>query len=74
MRFAVETMCRVMYTLELHQLCSKPVAVRWAIERLPKLWRTLVEESQSWQAGGAVSPSTTEQIAKFIRWAIAKNL
>jgi predicted nucleotidyltransferase len=73
MRFAVETMCRVMYTLELHQLCSKPVAVRWALEKLEEPWIRLIRKSQSWQGGGAVSPLTAKQTSKFVRWVIAKE-
>lgn len=72
MRFAVETMCRVLYTLTHLGLCSKKVAACWALDNLPEPWSLLIQESQSWQAGGAVSPNTTRQIADFIRWVAHK--
>lgn len=74
LRFAVETMCRVLYSLENHELCSKPVAVMWALRQLPPLWKELLLKSQTWKADQAVQSQTTQQVQDFIRWVIEKEM
>ena len=73
LRFAVETMCRVMYTLENLELCSKPVAVRWALEHLPPQWKELMLKSQSWKVDQTFQSETAQPVQDFIRWVIEKE-
>lgn len=69
LRFAVETMCRVMYSLERHELCSKPVAVRWALRQLEEPWKALVQESQGWGSQPS-EPDAAGRTQDFIRWVV----
>ncbi|MER3555417.1 MAG: hypothetical protein C4331_14030 [Meiothermus sp.] len=68
MRFVVETMCRVLYTVAQGELSSKPKAVRWAQETLQEPWRSLIAQSQSWNAGGVLDKATVAQVEAFVRW------
>lgn len=68
MRFVVETMCRAGYTLAFKQMCSKPVAVRWALTALPESWRALVEQSQTWHGGQETDWKLIPQIRDFVYW------
>jgi predicted nucleotidyltransferase len=72
LRFAVETMCRALYTAARSELPSKPKAVRWALETLPQPWSGLVAESQSWAAGGAAEHCVTAEVEAFVRWTAAR--
>lgn len=73
LRFAVETMCRVLYMFENQSLCSKPKAVQWALRHLPAPWHLLVAESQNWESNTPTNPQLTQQTQDFIRWVIAKE-
>jgi predicted nucleotidyltransferase len=44
--YAVQTMARALCTLETGELCSKPGAVRWALEHLPGEWHETVRVAQ----------------------------
>ena len=43
--YIVLTMCRMLYTLQLGVVASKPVAARWALETLDHRWRSLIERA-----------------------------
>lgn len=49
--FAVQTMCRALYTLEQGDVISKPAALRWAIDTLPDPWRALAAQASRWREG-----------------------
>jgi predicted nucleotidyltransferase len=72
LRFSVETMCRVLHTLNSGEVCSKPKAVAWALANLPQPWVSLVKDSQNWknQMADAVSINSTWQ---FVRWVVDGN-
>ena len=36
------TLCRLLYTLELATVTSKPAAARWALQSLTERWSTLI--------------------------------
>lgn len=72
MRYVVETMCRALYIVAHGELSSKPKAVRWALEALPEPWPALVNQSQSWTAGGAVDWTATAEVEAFVRWTAAR--
>jgi hypothetical protein len=49
--YAVHTMCRILYTLEFGAVVSKPVAARWAQERLGKRHGALIADASAWING-----------------------
>jgi len=69
MRFAVETMCRVLYTLATGEMCSKPKAVAWALGNLPEPGHSLVVQSQSWSPNQPTSPAINALVMEFVRYA-----
>ena len=44
-RYAVLSMCRVLYTLEHHTLVSKPVAASWAKQRFGSPYDTIIDKA-----------------------------
>ncbi len=72
--FEIETMCRALYTLALGDVCSKPVAVRWALESgLPERWGALVRASQEWRADSSAAPAGGAEVQAFVQWAAAEG-
>jgi hypothetical protein len=47
--FAIQTMCRALYTLELGVVCSKPVAAHWASATLAPPWPALIAQALVWR-------------------------
>jgi hypothetical protein len=47
--YAVLTMCRILYTLDIGGVVSKPVAARWAQEALGGRWSPLIEQALAWR-------------------------
>lgn len=45
LRYALVTMCRVLYTLRHGAVVSKPAAMRWALETVDCEWRPLLEST-----------------------------
>lgn len=72
--YVVETMCRIMFTLDCGDICSKPHAVVWALERFPEPWRTLVERSQLWRTDNITSPDVNiiTEVMGFVHWVASK--
>lgn len=67
--YAVETICRILYTLANGQLASKRQSVIWARQTLPEPWRTLVERSQQWRSDSTLDPNFAAEVRQFILWA-----
>ncbi|GAA4003389.1 hypothetical protein GCM10022631_12840 [Deinococcus rubellus] len=67
--YAVETICRMLNTLQTGQLGSKPAAVRWALLNLPEPWRELVARSAAWKNDAGVDPETNTEVQGFTVWA-----
>jgi hypothetical protein len=64
--YAVQTMCRILYTLETGQVVSKPVAARWARETLGPRWAGLIDGALAWQKDDppdAAEPHLQETVA-----------
>ena len=72
LRFAVETMCRVLYTLETGEMCSKPKAVAWALARVPEPWVSLIKESQGWWSQKTDAASVAK-VWQFVRWVVEEK-
>jgi hypothetical protein len=47
-RYAVQTMCRILYTIEQGTVVSKPIAAHWALEHLPAEHHTVIAQSLQW--------------------------
>jgi predicted nucleotidyltransferase len=43
-RYAVATLCRMLYTVETGEVTSKPAALEWAKDALPPVWRDLIQQ------------------------------
>ncbi|MEF2277268.1 aminoglycoside adenylyltransferase domain-containing protein [Deinococcus sp. YIM 134068] len=71
--FAVETMCRALFTLHTGELPSKPRAVAWALGSLPEPWRELAGRSREWRRDDTPGPATLPEIMRFVRWAAAEG-
>lgn len=66
--FAVQTMCRALFTLLTGELPSKPRAVAWALGALPQPWRALVGRSRAWHLDDTPDPGTLPEVMRFVRW------
>lgn len=44
-RYAVTTLCRMLYTLEIGEVESKPASVEWAKQALDPEWRDLIQQA-----------------------------
>lgn len=49
--YAVLTMCRMLYTLRFGEIISKPVAAKWAIEKVNGRFTPLIQLANAWQNG-----------------------
>jgi len=60
--YMVRTLCRMLYTLDRGTIVSKPVAARWAHQRLGSRWAALIERAAAWRKDPAYqeTPSATE--------------
>ncbi|OUC08472.1 hypothetical protein RY27_08790 [Litorilinea aerophila] len=66
--YVVETMCRILYALETGGLASKPQAVQWALQHLPRHWRALVQRAQAWRTDERVDLSPNGEVRRFVLW------
>ncbi len=44
-RYAVESMCRMLYTLETGEVTSKGAALEWGRQELAPMWRNLITQA-----------------------------
>jgi len=65
--YAVQTMCRSLYTLESGTVVSKPVAARWAMAR-HAAWAPLIEASFAWPR--IERPSSFDETLEFLRYTL----
>ncbi len=71
--YVVETMCRAVRTLACGDICSKPRAVRWALETFPEPWRSLVELSRAWRTDTSLpDPAVIGKVRRFVHWAASQ--
>lgn len=56
--FVVLTLCRLLYTLEVGAVASKPAAARWAQQTLDARWRELIERALVGKYDHGVTPET----------------
>jgi hypothetical protein len=65
-RYAILTMCRMLYTLEYGTIVSKPVAAQWVQKVLDRRWAGLAERALQCQ----VDLTTLDETKDFIRYTI----
>lgn len=63
-RYAILTMCRMLYTLHQGEVVSKPAAARWALAHLETRWRPLIEWAMSRPT--AVPTNNLQETQQFI--------
>jgi hypothetical protein len=73
-RYAVTTLCRILYTLETGQVASKRVSLLWAKDNLDPQWQELISEtlegrSLGWNHSDPVKPGTLEATLAFHEYA-----
>jgi hypothetical protein len=69
--YAIETMCRAIYTVEHGEVAGKTESVRWCLETLPEPWRGLTARSQTWRWDNKVDLSVNPEVQAFILWTAA---
>ena len=57
-RYAVTTLCRMLYTLDIGAVTSKPAALEWATRALPSPWHDLIQQVLGDRAIGWDPPTT----------------
>lgn len=69
--FVVLTLCRLLYTLELGTVASKPGAAKWALQMLNPCWAELIECAISPQRGGAeISEREEDETVALIHYTV----
>jgi predicted nucleotidyltransferase len=63
--YTVQTMCRILSTMETGEIVSKPAASRWALAHLEPRWHPLIEHAMHWRPPAPMS-SLDESLA-FVR-------
>lgn len=69
--FVVLTLCRLLYTLELGSVASKPAAARWAVQALRPRWATLIARSLVEQhSAGQTSESDVADTIALVQYTV----
>ena len=70
-RYAVVTMCRILYTSEHGVVVPKSVATRWAQDTLDERWGPLIE----WYCRGRSGPESDKlnEVLEFIRYTLERS-
>jgi predicted nucleotidyltransferase len=67
--YAVQSMCRILYTLKNGTVVSKPDAARWAQAELDGRWQPLIERAMSWQ----MTPTDVPETLAFFRYTLDQS-
>ncbi len=78
-RYAVTTLCRMLYTIEKGEVASKKASLLWAKENLDPKWANLISEtiegrSLGWNHSDPVKLGSIEQIKAFNEYAKQRAL
>lgn len=73
-RYAVATLCRMLYTIETGEVASKPAALRWALTALDPRWegllrQVLADRVRGWDPEDAPPPGSAEATTAFAAYA-----
>lgn len=69
-RYAVTTLCRMLYTIEKGEVASKKASLLWANDTLDQKWQELITEaiegrSLGWNHSDPIKPGSIEEIHAF---------
>jgi hypothetical protein len=72
-RYAVTTLCRIMYTLDEGRVTSKKAALLWAKSRVDPQWSTLIQQvlddrRLGWDPHEPPRPGSVEQTLAFVEY------
>jgi predicted nucleotidyltransferase len=65
--YAVLTVCRILYTLSVGGVVSKPKAAAWALRKLPSRWHGLIRAAQS-SDRGRMARLSLPRIGRFVAY------
>lgn len=73
-RYAVATLCRLLYTLETGEVASKPAALEWALTALAPDWHGLIQQAlddraRGWDPEDRPRSGSVEATVSFAEWA-----
>jgi Aminoglycoside adenylyltransferase, C-terminal domain/Nucleotidyltransferase domain len=73
-RYAVTTLCRMLYTLETGEVASKPAALEWGKEALAPEWQDLIQQAlddraRGWDPDDPPQRGSVEATVSFAEWA-----
>ena len=76
-RYAVETLCRMLYTLATGEVASKPAALEWALRTLGPEWHGLIQRAlddrgRGWDPDDPPRPGSVEATKAFAEFAKAR--
>jgi len=69
--FAILTMCRTLYSLEIGKITSKIEAAQWAMQRLDAEWKNLIQLAIDWGPNQEIDK--LEETQNFVRYVLNKN-
>ena len=74
-RYAVITVCRMLYTTDRAEVASKPGALEWALRNLSPQWRPLLaqvrdERGSGWEPGRPPAPGQADAGRAFAAYAV----
>jgi hypothetical protein len=73
-RYAVATLCRMLYSLETGEVASKPAALEWAKEVLAPAWHDLIRQAlddlpRGWDPDDPPRTGSVKATVSFAEWA-----
>ncbi len=73
-RYAVATLCRMLYTLDSGEVASKPASLEWAMNALIPAWRGLLQQvlddrARGWDPDEPPPPGSAEATIAFAEYA-----
>ena len=73
-RYAVATLCRMLYSLETGEVASKPAALEWAKEALAPAWHDLIAQAlddlpRGWDPDDPPRTGSVKATVSFAEWA-----
>ena len=69
--YAILTMCRLLYTLQLGEIVSKPAVARWAMGKVDGRFTSLIQLANAWQNG--MPFDKLDETIDFIRYTLIQS-
>ena len=72
--FVIQTLCRLLYSLALGEVASKPRATAWAEQVLAPRWKELIQRSRTiWQHAGQLLHNEVADTIAFIEYTVTQG-